>query len=187
MSYQDSEYINWGPIRTINDDRTKPGFVTAWHEHVGLDIINYMIDGQCRHVDNIGNDNVATIGQIQHFWCGKSIWHELSNVGQQDSRYLQIWIEPNQLVEDQTPSYQLIDRAPGFAPLPISFKNTKLQIWAGELDQNLETNNFSYLLVLTGSCLINGTLLNAGDAVDIDQISLVQPIGVPHLILFELN
>lgn len=187
MSYQDSQYTNWGPIRTINDDRTKPGFVTAWHEHAGLDILNYMISGSCRHVDNLGNDHTAQAGQVQHFWCGNSIWHELSNESTADARYLQIWIEPNVLVEDMTPCYQFIDRAPGFAPLPVKFKNNRMQVWAGNLDQNLETNDFSYLLVLEGSCLINGVTLNEGDAVEIDQISLVQPINCPHLILFELN
>jgi hypothetical protein len=187
MSYQDSQYTNWGPIITINDDRTKPGFVTAWHEHAGLDIINYMINGQCRHIDNIGNDNVAVAGQIQHFWCGRSIWHELSNVGQQDSRYLQIWIQPDSIDWDKTPKYELINRVPGFAPLPIAFKNSKFSCWAGELDQCLETNDLSYLLVLEGSCTVNDVELNEGDAVEIDQISLIRPNKTPHLILFELN
>jgi len=187
MSYQDSNYLNWGPVRTINDDRTKPGFVTAWHEHQGLDILNYMIKGQCRHVDNLGNDNTAHAGQVQHFWCGNSIWHELSNESEEDARYLQIWIEPNTIVKDNNPTYQLINRSPGFAPLPIEFKNSLMQVWAGELDQSLETNDFSYLLVLEGSCMVNDILLNEGDAIDIDQVSLVSPLGIAHLILFELN
>ena len=187
MSYYDPNYVNWGPVITINDDRTQPGFITAWHEHVGMDILNYMIQGKCRHRDNIGNDNTAGPGQVQHFWCGESIWHELSNESDAPARYLQIWILPNTIDWDRTPRYQFVDRAPGFAPLPIEFKNSKFSCWAGELDQNLETNNFCYLLVLEGSCMVNDTLLSEGDAVEIDQISLVQPIGTPHLILFELN
>lgn len=184
MSYQDPNYLGWGPIKTINDDRTRPGFITAWHEHKHLDIINYMIKGKCRHRDNIGNDNTANHNQVQHFWCGSSIWHELSNETDEDSRYLQIWIEPNVVVSDLTPSYDIITRAPGFNKLPIEFKNTKIEVYAGNLDQNCLTKN-SYLLILEGECYVNNVKLSEGDAVDIDQEVLIQPIDEPHIILFE--
>jgi len=185
MSYYDPKCTNWGPVITINDDRTKPGFVTAWHEHCGMDIINYMISGQCRHRDDQGNDSTASAGQVQHFWCGKSIWHELSNEGAETSRYLQIWILPNTIDWDHTPLYNFIDREPGFAPLPIQFKNNKIEVWAGVLDQNMTTQN-SYLLVLEGSCRVDGVELHEGDAVEIDD-SFVEPVGTPHLLLFELK
>lgn len=187
MSYYDPKYTNWGPVITINDDRTQPGFVTAWHEHVGIDILNYIVHGECRHKDNIGNDNIAGKGQVQHFWCGESIWHELSNDSNMPARYLQIWITPNRIDWDKTPKYNFVNRAPGFAQLPITFKNTRFSCWAGELDQNLETTDFCYLLVLEGSCMVNDVLLHEGDAIDIDQISLVRPLGTLHLLLFEIN
>lgn len=187
MSYYDPDHMGWGPVITINDDRTRPGFKTAWHEHIGLDILNYIVHGECRHRDNIGNDNIAYKGQLQHFWCGQSIWHELSNESNAPARYLQIWIQPNVIDWDRTPKYYLVQREPGFAPLPIKFKNTRFSCWAGELDQNLETNDFCYLLVLEGSCIVNGVVLNEGDAAELDQISLVQPVAKPHLMLFELN
>lgn len=185
MSYQDPKYTNWGPVVTINDDRTKPGFITTWHEHQGLDILNYMIKGQCRHLDDKGNDNIATVNQVQHFWCGPSMYHHLSNESNTDNRYLQIWIMPDSITNDPF-SYELIDRAPGFAPLPIKFKNSRLEVWAGNLDQNMIAKN-SYILVLEGVCQVNGVQVNEGAAVEIDSESLVQPIGTPHLILFEMN
>ena len=186
MSYQDPDYLGWGPIQTINDDRTKPGFKTAWHEHQDLDILNYMIRGKCRHRDNIGNDNVASSGQIQHFWCGDSICHELSNETDQDSRYLQIWIGPNVIVRDREPTYQLINKDLSFGKLPIEFKNTKIEVWAGLLGQNCLVSN-SYLLVLEGELMINDTKINEGDAVTIDSEVLIIPIGEPHIILFEFS
>jgi redox-sensitive bicupin YhaK (pirin superfamily) len=184
MNYHDPKYLGWGPVITINDDRTQPGFVTAWHEHRGLDIINYMVSGKCRHRDDQGNDNVAQAGQLQHFWCGTGIWHELSNETEKPARYLQIWIQPNIFTADD-PTYQLLDRNPSFSPLPIKFKNTQIEVWAGVLNQHLITQN-SYLLVLEGSCRVDGIILNEGDAVEITD-SLVEPIETPHLILFELH
>lgn len=187
MSYHDPKYTNWGPVVTINDDRTQPGFVTAWHEHQALDIVNYMISGECRHRDDQGNDSTARAGELQHFWCGTSIWHELSNESQEPARYLQIWIMPNTVDWDHVPRYEFIERSPGFAPLPIKFQNERIEVWAGRLDQNCVTEN-SYLLVLEGSCRVNGVELVEGDAVDLFMHSaLIEPQGTPHLLLFELT
>ena len=185
MSYQDPDHLGWGPVRTINDDRTKPGFKTAWHEHCNLDILNYMIQGQCRHRDNIGNDNIAQRGQIQHFWCGDSIWHELSNESESDNRYLQIWIEPNGIVSDRSASYQLIDKGLEFGKIPVEFKNSKIEVYAGILNQNFLTEN-SYLLVLEGQIMIDGVRLESGDAATIGSQVLVESISNAHIILFEM-
>lgn len=186
MSYQDSNYNNWGPVVTINDDRTKPGFITTWHEHIGLDIINYMVSGECRHKDDKGNDNIAKECQIQHFWCGPSMYHTLSNTGQTDNRYLQIWIMPDNI--DNSPmTYQMIDRQYGFDKLPINFKNSKIQVYAGELTDVLYLDTTSYMLVLEGSCKINDIQLSEGDAMDVDMFSEVHPDGKTHIILFELH
>lgn len=187
MSYQDADHPGFGPVRTINDDTTQPGFITTWHEHKNLDIINYMIKGQCRHVDNLGNNNVAGPGQMQHFWCGESIWHHLTNDSDSENRYLQIWIEPNSLVEQTTPTYQFINRDPSFSKLPIDFKNNRIEVWAGNLDQNLVTNGMTYILVLEGECKLNNETLHAGDAVELYMNTLVEPIGSAHIILFELR
>lgn len=186
MSYQDPDHMGWGPVKTINDDLTKSGFKTAWHEHCNLDILNYMIQGECRHRDNIGNDNIAGRGQIQHFWCGDSIWHELSNESSSDNRYLQIWIEPNSIVPERTPSYQLINKGLEFGKIPVNFKNSRIEVYAGILDQNCITHN-SYLLVLEGELTINGIKLESGDAATIDQQVLLEPAGSAHIILFEIQ
>jgi redox-sensitive bicupin YhaK (pirin superfamily) len=186
MNYYDPKYTNWGPVITINDDRTKPGFITAWHEHQGLDIINYMVKGQCRHIDDKGNDNTATVGQVQHFWCGPSIYHSLSNESTEDSRYLQIWIMPASPTNSPT-TYQIFDRDHGFAKLPIEFKNTFIEVWAGELDYSVDVTTNSYLLVLEGSCKVNDIELKEGDALDIDSFATITPNGVAHIILFEIN
>jgi len=185
MSYKDPRYVRWGPIIAINDDRTKPGFVTVWHEHVNLDILNYMIKGKCRHIDDKGNDNTAESGQIQHFWCGTSMWHELRNDFNEDSRYLQIWIEPNTLA-DPAFTYELINKGTKFSQIPVRFKNDSIEIWAGICDEGFDTQS-SYLLVLEGSCIVNGIQLDEGDAVEIYEPATVLAIGQPHLLLFELK
>ena len=186
MSYQDSNYTNWGPVVTINDDRTKPGFITTWHEHKGMDILNYMIKGECRHKDDKGNDNIANSTQVQHFWCGPSMYHHLSNESQSDNRYLQIWILPNSIVNSPM-TYNVIDREPGFNQLPLEFKNSKISVWGGNLLEPFTVTTYSYVLVLEGSCTVNEMTLNEGDAIDIDNLAIITPIGNPHLIMFQMR
>jgi redox-sensitive bicupin YhaK (pirin superfamily) len=182
--YQDPRFINWGPIKTINDDRTEPGFVTTWHEHKNLDILSYVVRGQVYHKDNLGNELIAVPGQVQHMWCGNGIWHSEANKGTKTNRYLQIWIMPDELVDSKA-KYTLVDRNKSFSQLPIEFKNSNIEIWAGEFKGSFVTQN-SYMLVLEGSCLVNDELLEEGDAVETVERIVVTASDTVHLLLFEL-
>ena len=185
--YQDPKYQSWGPIRTINDDRADPGFITRHHEHVGLDILSYVVKGQVHHKDNLGNELQAQQGQVQWMSCGTGIWHTEGNTSDKPNRYLQIWIMPNKIAPIWEPKYTLITRAPGFAKLPLELQNTQLEVWAGNLDCSMGIAN-SYLLVLEGSIRVGNTVLTEGDSIDTEQEYVtVEPIGTPHLLLFELH
>ena len=184
--YQDPRFNKWGPIKTINDDRTQPGFVTTWHEHKNLDILSYVVRGEVYHKDNLGNELVAKAGQVQHMWCGNSIWHSEANKGTVENRYLQIWIMHDNPEPDPTAKYTLVDRKEEFSKLPIEYANKNIEIWAGLCDDGFDTQS-SYLLVLEGSCTVGGILLNEGDAVEISDPVTVLAIDRPHLLLFELK
>jgi redox-sensitive bicupin YhaK (pirin superfamily) len=184
--YQDPRFINWGPIKTINDDRTQPGFVTTWHEHKNLDILSYVVRGEVYHKDNLGNELIARPGQVQHMWCGNGIWHSEANKGTETNRYLQIWFMHNELAVDPAAKYELVTRNKEFSQLPIKFKNPNIQVWAGDFEGSFTTQN-SYMLVLEGECLVNGELLTEGDAVEtVDSVTVVSHKAA-HLLLFELN
>ena len=185
MSYQAPEYPDWGPIDTINDDHTQPGFITTWHSHLNLDILGYVIKGEVHHIDNQGNDVIARAGQVQHMWCGSGIWHTEGNDAEQDNRYLQIWIRPDHK-STVPPFYELVDRNPNFSKLPIDFKNSSIEVWAGNLTEQMTLNNASYLLVLEGSCTVNDYVLNEGDALDIDEPAMITSNNNAHVILFKL-
>jgi redox-sensitive bicupin YhaK (pirin superfamily) len=187
--YQDPRYIHWGPIKTINDDRTQPGFETTWHEHRHLDILSYVVSGSVSHKDNLGNELTARAGQVQHMWCGDSIWHSEANASTEPNRYLQIWI---MYPADHTPlsmtaQYTLIDRTPGFSALPITLANKGITVYAGIMEDHVVTDGDSYLLVLEGSCKINGVVLEEGASAELYEQTLIERIDDTHIILFELN
>ena len=181
------KYMGWGPVITINDDRAQPGFITGHHEHKGLDILSYVVNGQVHHKDNLGNELQAQAGQVQWMSCGTGIWHTEGNTSDKPNRYLQIWIMPNKIAHTWAPKYELITRAPGFAKLPLELQNSELEVWAGNLDCNMGIAN-SYLLVLEGSIRVGDIVLTEGDSIDTEgDYVTVEPIDKPHLILFELH
>jgi len=181
--YQSGEYFNWGPVVTINDDRSQQGFITAYHEHKNLDILSYVVAGRVQHHDNLGNELVAHAGQVQHMSCGTGIWHTESNPGPEANRYLQIWIHPTGYNPGWRPQYTLLDRPPGFAVLPVKLKNTRLEIRAGVLDGVHTVDAWSYLLVLEGQCQVDEFTLAEGDSLDITRACEIQGQGA-HLLLF---
>jgi len=187
--YQDPIYINWGPIKTINDDRAQPNFVTLWHEHKHLDILSYVVKGQVYHKDNLGNELVAQAGQVQHMWCGDGIWHSEANTSTEPNRYLQIWImyEVQDTPADMTPAYKLINRSPTFAPLPVKLANPDITVYAGVMEDNVINDSIAYLLVVEGACRINGEVLEEGASAELYEQVTIERIGPTHIILFELN
>ena len=181
--YQDPRYDCWGPIRTINDDRADPGFITRHHEHVGLDILSYVVTGQVHHKDNLGNELSAQEGQVQWMSCGTGIWHTEGNTSDAPNRYLQIWIQPNQIAPVWEPKYELITRSPGFALLPLALQNTQIEIRAGVLEGQHRVDAWSYLLVLEGSCRVDEFELSEGDSLEFTRVADIQGQGA-HCLLF---
>lgn len=185
--YQDPRYDCWGPIITINDDRAQPGFITSYHEHVGLDILSYVVKGQVHHKDNLGNELQAQEGQVQWMSCGTGIWHTEGNTSSEPNRYLQIWIMPNKIAPVWEPRYTIINRDNVFSKLPVNLQNDQIEIWSGNLSCPMGTKN-SYLLVLEGSCKVGDVILHEGDSIDTENdYIVVEPIDKTHLLLFELT
>jgi redox-sensitive bicupin YhaK (pirin superfamily) len=141
-----------------------------------------MVEGELEHTDSLGNTVRAQPGQIQHMWCGSSIWHTEASVGAVPARYLQLWITPKQQYVDTAPYYEIIDKDLNFGPIIVDLKQN-MQISAGILTNTITTTN-SYLYVVSGTCIINGVELHQGDGAELDSATII-PINSPHLILFE--
>jgi redox-sensitive bicupin YhaK (pirin superfamily) len=184
MSYRAPEYPSWHAVDTINDDRTAPGFITAWHNHMGLDILSYVIEGLVEHRDSLHNHRVAGPGQIQHMSCGSGIWHTESNPGPHNNRYLQIWLRPAQRFLEP-PKYTLITRPHEFSPITADLYHPQVTVWAGWLVQDRIIVN-SYVLVLEGFIYANDTMLYEGDALDTeDDTVTVSVLSPAHVVMFQ--
>ena len=185
MSYHAPEYPSWGPVDTVNDDRTAPGFITTWHNHMGLDILSYVIEGCVEHRDSLNNHVIAGPGQIQHMSCGSGIWHTESNPGANNNRYLQIWLRPAQRFLEP-PKYTLINRPHEFAQLAVDLYHPQVTLWAGWLDHSLPAVTHSYILVLEGFLYANDQMLYAGDALDTEDDCVdITVLSPAHVIMFQ--
>ena len=173
----------WHSLRVINDDIQQPGHMVPYHEHKNYDILGYMVSGELEHQDNLGNCARATVGQIQHMWCGSSIWHSEASVGTVPARYLQIWLTPDSMHFNTEPYYEIIDKSLQYGPLDIKLKNY-MQMHAGELAGHhvLPAGSTSYLYVISGTVVASNCELHEGDAVEFDSDFAAE--FAAHVILF---
>ena len=181
--YWDPKYMNWGNIKVINDDILQPNKMVPKHEHKNYDILGYLVEGELEHWDTLGNIRRAKPGQIQHMWCGSSIWHTEKCVSETPARYLQIWITPTQ--KNTTPYYEIYEKGPGFEQLNIDIKQ-KIKIFGGELQEsrNILLNKEAYFYVVKGTAIGKDFSLSEGDGAELDP-GLFSADFNGHFLLFE--
>ena len=182
-TYWDPRYMNWGDVRVINDDQQQPGNMVPNHEHRNYDILGYMVEGELEHKDSLGNVFRAVPGQVQHMWCGKSIWHTEASVGTVPARYLQIWITPKDEHKDTEPYYEIIEKSSEFGPIAVALKQD-MSIHAGWIrDETTLNTSRAYLYVVEGTIRGADFTLNTGDGAELDA-DITADFNA-HILLFQ--
>ena len=196
-SYLDFRYMNFSDLQVINDDRVQPNNHVPRHLHQNMEIFGYVIQGQCRHVDNLGNDFDLAAGSVQRMSNGTGIWHTEGNACDQPNRYIQIWIDT--AVKDTEPNYSNYtftqqDRDNRFfdvtSVLPI---HQDAKFYTGIFDKDyqfeLESKRRYYLYVVSGTATINGLDSIEGDGYAFEQETwlTITPATKTEIILFDLR
>jgi redox-sensitive bicupin YhaK (pirin superfamily) len=103
-NYQDSERMNFGMLRVLNDDIVQPKMGFGKHPHRNMEIISIPISGALSHKDNMGNKRSIDVGEVQVMSSGTGLTHSEFNDSKTDAvNFLQLWIIPE--VENVTPYY----------------------------------------------------------------------------------
>ena len=103
--YFDPAWVEFGPLRVINDDRVEAGQGFGKHGHRDMEILTYLLAGELQHQDSMGNGSLIRVGDVQRMSAGTGITHsEFNPSADQAVHLLQIWIQPQQL--RLPPSYE---------------------------------------------------------------------------------
>ena len=129
-NYHNSERMNFGVLRVLNDDRVNQGMGFGKHPHDNMEIISIPLEGDLEHQDSMGNNTVIKEGDIQVMSAGAGIFHSEYNKNKdQLVKFLQIWIYPNK--KNVTPRYDQIT-------LDLNDRHNKLQQILSPNRQKLE-------------------------------------------------
>jgi quercetin 2,3-dioxygenase len=183
--YHDPEHVNFGPLRVINEDLIAPASGFGTHGHRDMEIISVVLEGELTHKDSMasGGDTGAVIrpGDVQRMSAGRGVLHsEFNRSNDKPVHLLQIWIMPNVL--GITPSYEekrfsdddkrgrlrLVASPDGRDGSVTIRADASLSIGRFDGDEtatvHLPAGRQAYLHVARGSVVVDGTTLEAGDA-----------------------
>ncbi len=180
--YIDRDWMGFGPLRVINDDRVAPGGGFATHPHADMEIITYVISGSLAHKDSMGNGSTIRAGGLQRMTAGTGVEHSEFNPSDTEPvRLLQIWIHPDR--KGLEPGYEeradaMAGRTGEFVPLVTQDGrdgSMRLHQDAAILGAALEGGQSvthtpagdrqSWVQVVRGDVTINGIEAGEGDGV----------------------
>lgn len=103
------------------------------HPHRGIETVTYMLVGNVRHRDSIGNQGVIGPGDVQWMTSGRGILHEELPSRDQDGRIagFQLWVNLPAAQKMSQPRYQEISEA----SIPVVEKpGMRVRVVAGTFD-----------------------------------------------------
>lgn len=184
--YHDPKNMGFGPLRVINEDIVRAGTGFDMHGHANMEIITYILSGSLEHKDSLGNGGIIKPGDVQLMSAGKGILHSEFNPSEtEDVHLLQIWIMPRET--GGKAGYQQTT----FDPAQLQ-NNLRLvvspegedgslvikqdaRLYVARLDAGksvsleMKAGRRHWFQVARGTVDINGKVLEAGDALGLDN------------------
>jgi redox-sensitive bicupin YhaK (pirin superfamily) len=203
--YHDPAHHNFRTLRVINDDRIAAGGGFGTHPHRDMEILTCVLSGRLEHADSMGNGEVIHAGEWQAMTAGRGIQHsEFNPSATEPTHLLQIWIFPD--AKGLTPGYQqrvftdaekaglfrLVASPDGEGGSLVIHADAR--VYQSKLDRGaavrheLAKGRGAFLHVATGAVTVNGTRLDAGDAVAVEDEAAFDVVGVEpgEVLLFDL-
>ncbi|KAM0792899.1 hypothetical protein ACM66B_002660 [Microbotryomycetes sp. NB124-2] len=95
-SYQDPNFMSWGPLRVVNEDRVEPGEGFGTHSHREFEIFSYVLEGELEHKDSLNNLEIMKPHEIQMTSTGTGVTHsEYNRNTSKKVHFLQCWAKPH--------------------------------------------------------------------------------------------
>lgn len=203
--YYDPNFMGFGPLRVINDDRVAPGAGFGAHGHRDMEIVSYVLDGALAHKDSLGSGSTIRPGDVQRMSAGTGIRHSEFNASETEPvRFLQIWLLPDR--NGMAPSYEekaFPDRARKLRLVASRDAregsvtiNTDADLYATILAKGEEAKHafapgrIGWVQVARGALDVNGVSLEEGDGLAIAEeaaITLVAREDGAEAIVFDMG
>ena len=148
-----------------------------------MEIISYVLEGVIEHKDSKGNHYQISAGEVQRMSAGRGVTHSEFNASQDKPlKFLQIWIEPNEVdiepeyeqraIEQTGPLTTLVSpHGEGEAlHLHQNAKLHRLRLSAAETHTLTSSGKNAHLHIISGGLELKGNaatedLLSEGDAI----------------------
>jgi quercetin 2,3-dioxygenase len=168
----------------MNEDRVRPGRGYPRQQRQDAEVLTYLIEGELRHQDSLGNEVLLRAGSLQCMSAGTGVNHtEFNTSPSQDAHLLHICIRPtkNGLAPGYAQKYFTAEEKRGTLRLLASpdgasssvIVRQDVRVYGGlfheaqRAELELPRNRRAFLHVVRGSIALNETRLNAGDGVKI--------------------
>jgi len=203
--YLDPEHMGFRSLRVINEDRVQPAKGFGTHGHRDMEILTWVLSGALEHRDSLGTHGVIRPGEAQVMSAGTGIRHSEFNASEAEPvHFLQIWILPER--PGLTPRYgqvafpdgdlrnrlQLIASPDGAEGSVTVFQDVRISVArldpGREVPLALAPGRAGYLQVATGSVVLDGLTLHAGDGARIEgeEVLALAAAGPSEVLFFDL-
>ncbi|MGH8072977.1 MAG: pirin family protein [Lysobacter sp.] len=175
--YHDPDWMGFGVLRVINEDRVAPAAGFPTHGHSNMEILSYVLSGALSHEDSSGGGGVIRPGELQWMSAGHGVRHSEFNASPDEPvHFLQIWLQPDRV--NAAPAYaqreavngdgwQLLaspDGTDGSLSIRQDARVFNARLADGAVERELQPSRRYWLHVAQGAVEVNGRALAAGDA-----------------------
>jgi redox-sensitive bicupin YhaK (pirin superfamily) len=204
--YYDSNYMGFGPLCVINEDKVASNTGFGQHPHQDMEIISYVLKGGLEHKDSLGNGSIIVPGDVQRMSAGIGItYSEFNLLTDETVHFLQIWVIPNQ--RGISPSYEhksftqkyqlgqlaLIASYDGREDSVMIHQDAEIYVLHLDLDQTfqylLKSERMAWVQIAEGVLTLNNKVLNQGDGAAVVQENTLEFIGKDkaEILIFDLH
>ncbi|MEG1659374.1 MAG: pirin family protein [Bacteroides sp.] len=203
--YFDSNRINFGALRVLNDNRAAPGLGFQTHPHKNMEIVSIPLKGSLEHGDSKKNSCIIGVGDIQVMSAGTGIFHSEINHSKTDPvEFLQLWIMPAErnthpiykdfsIRELERKNELTLIVSPDGSTAASLMQNAWLSIGkiaaGNEISYDLhQTHAGVYIFLIEGEIKAGDTVLSRRDGMEVCETNSVklETLQDSHILLIEI-